>query len=68
MPVTIAIPEPTLSETDYNERSLTQYLAALEAAGARGIVVRLNEAQDRVARTLAGVEPIMAAISAADLP
>ena len=36
MPVTIAIPEPTISETDYNERSLTQYLAALEAAGATG--------------------------------
>jgi putative glutamine amidotransferase len=59
MPVTIAIPEPTLSETDYNERSLTQYLAALEAAGARGIVVRLNEAKDRVARILAGVDGIL---------
>jgi putative glutamine amidotransferase len=59
MPVTIALPEPTLSETEYNERSLTQYLAALEAAGATGIVVRLSEAQDRVARILAGVDGIL---------
>jgi putative glutamine amidotransferase len=59
MPVTIAIPEPTLSETDYNERSLAQYLAALDAAGATGIVVRLDEAQDRVARMLAGVDGIL---------
>jgi putative glutamine amidotransferase len=59
MTVTIAIPEPTLSETEYNQRSLPEYLAALEAAGATGIVVRLNEAQDRVARLLAGVEGIL---------
>jgi putative glutamine amidotransferase len=59
MPVTIAIPEPTLSETEYNERCLVQYLAALEAAGATGIVVRLNEAQDRVAHMLAGVDGIL---------
>ena len=55
----IAIPEPTLSETEYNERCLTQYLAALEATGATGIVVRLSEAQDCVARKLAGVDGIL---------
>ncbi len=59
MPVTIAIPEPTLSETDYNERCLPLYLAALEAAGATGVVVRLNEAQENVARMLAGVDGIL---------
>ncbi len=34
MSVTVAIPEPTGSDAAYNQRSLPQYIAALEAAGA----------------------------------
>jgi putative glutamine amidotransferase len=59
MSVTIAIPEPTGSDVAYNQRSLPQYIAALEAAGATAIVVPLNEPQDRVARLLAGVQGIL---------
>jgi putative glutamine amidotransferase len=59
MPVTIAIPEPTSSDAAYNERSLPQYIAALKAAGATPVVVPLNDAQDRVAKILVGVQGIL---------
>jgi putative glutamine amidotransferase len=59
MTVQIAIPEPTSSDPAYNERSLPQYIAALEAAGATGIVVRLRQRGDRVAELLAGVQGIL---------
>jgi putative glutamine amidotransferase len=59
MSVRIAIPEPTSSDPTYNERSLPPYLAALEAVGAKPVVVRLNELQDRVAERLAGVHGIL---------
>jgi putative glutamine amidotransferase len=59
MCVHIAIPEPTSSDTDYNQRSLPEYLAALRSAGATPIIVPLHERQDRVARLLAGVQGIL---------
>jgi len=59
MPIRIAIPEPTSSDTAYNQRSLPLYLAALHAAGATPIVVPLHERQDRVARLLSGVQGIL---------
>ncbi len=59
MSVTIAIPEPTGSDVAYNQRSLPEYVAALEAAGATAIVVPLSEPQDRVARLLAGVQGVL---------
>jgi putative glutamine amidotransferase len=59
MCVHIAIPEPTSSDTDYNQRSLPEYLFALRSAGATPIIVPLHEHQDRVARLLAGVQGIL---------
>lgn len=59
MSVVIAIPEPTSSDATYNQRSLPQYIAALEAAGALAIVVPVNGPQDRVANLLAGVQGIL---------
>jgi putative glutamine amidotransferase len=59
MSVMIAIPEPTGNDAAYNERSLPQYIAALEAAGATPVVVPLNDLQDRVAKMLAGVQGIL---------
>ena len=53
MSVHIAIPEPTSIDTEYNQRSLPPYLAALHAAGATPIVVPLHERPDRVAKVLA---------------
>jgi len=59
MCVHIAIPEPTSSDTAYNQRSLPAYLAALHSAGATPIIVPLHERQDRVARLLSGVQGIL---------
>jgi putative glutamine amidotransferase len=59
MTVTIAIPEPTSSDAAYNQHSLPQYMAALEAAGALPIVVPVNWSQDLVASLLAGVRGIL---------
>jgi putative glutamine amidotransferase len=59
MTVRIAIPEPTSSDTEYNQRALPQYVEALKAVGAEPVVVPLNETQDRVARLLASVQGVL---------
>ncbi len=59
MTTRIAIPEPTSCDTEYNQRSLPPYLAALRAAGAMPVVVPLHERQDRVARILADVQGVL---------
>jgi len=59
MTVQIAIPEPTSSDPAYNQRSLPQYIAALQAAGATAIIVPLHESQHSVARLLADVQGIL---------
>lgn len=51
MPVRIAIPEPS-TDTEYNQRSLPAYLAALHSAGAIAVLVPLHERPDRVAKLL----------------
>lgn len=57
--VRIAIPEPTSSDAEYNERSLKPYVDSLEAAGAEAVLIRLSEPQARVAQMLSGVEGIL---------
>jgi putative glutamine amidotransferase len=59
MPPRIAIPEPTSDEPEYNQRSLPQYVAAVEAAGAQPVVISLSEPQERVAKLLASVQGIL---------
>jgi putative glutamine amidotransferase len=59
MPVRIAIPEPTSSDAEYNQRALPQYVEALKAAGAEPVVVPLNETQERVAKLLASVQGVL---------
>ena len=59
MTVRIAIPEPTSSDPEYNQRSLPPYLAALHAAGATPIIIPLHEHQDRVAKLLEGVQGVL---------
>jgi putative glutamine amidotransferase len=59
MPIHIAIPEPTSSDQEYNQRSLPQYISALQSAGAVPVLIPLNESQDRVAGLLAGVQGIL---------
>lgn len=67
MPVTIAIPVPTKSDAAYNERSLPPYIAALEAAGAKALVVPLDISQEQVAKMLAGVQGILLSGSCCDV-
>jgi putative glutamine amidotransferase len=59
MSVHIAIPEPTSSDTTYNEHSLPPYLASLRSAGAIPIIVPLHSRPESVARLLAGVQGIL---------
>jgi putative glutamine amidotransferase len=59
MPVRIAIPEPTSSDPEYNQRALPQYAEALKTAGAEPVVLPLNEPQERVAQLLAGVAGVL---------
>ena len=59
MQARIAIPEPTSADTEYNQRSLPPYLAALHSVGAVPIVVPLHERQDRVAKVLATVQGVV---------
>ncbi len=67
MSVSIAIPEPTGSDSAYNERALPQYISAVKAAGARAIVVPLSESQERVAKMLSGVQGVLLPGSAFDV-
>lgn len=51
MSVRIAIPEPSI-DTEYNQRSLPPYIAALHSAGAIAVLIPLHERPDRVAKLL----------------
>lgn len=59
MHVTIAIPVPTSSDDAYNEAALPPYLAALEACGAKAMVIPLDEPQDTVAKKLSEAQGIL---------
>jgi putative glutamine amidotransferase len=59
MPIRIAIPEPTSSDLEYNQRSLPQYISALQSAGAVPVVIPLGESEDRVRTLLEGVQGIL---------
>ncbi len=59
MCVHVAIVEPTSLDSNFNQRSLPAYLAALRSAGATAVIVPLHERQDRVARLLAGVQGVL---------
>ena len=59
MSIRIAIPEPTSTDTEYNQRALPPYLAALHSAGAVPILLPLHERPDRVARLLATTHGVL---------
>jgi putative glutamine amidotransferase len=58
MSARIAIPEPSI-DTEYNQRALPPYLAALHAAGAVAVLVPLHERPDRVAKLLANAHAVL---------
>ncbi|HWE85832.1 MAG TPA: gamma-glutamyl-gamma-aminobutyrate hydrolase family protein [Terracidiphilus sp.] len=59
MTVRIAIPEPTSTDPAYNGRSLPQYIAAVQSAGAMATVIPLHERPDRVARLLSQTHGVL---------
>lgn len=58
MSLRIAIPEPSV-DTDYNQRCLPSYLAALHSVDALAVVVPLHERPDRVAKLLASTQGVL---------
>jgi putative glutamine amidotransferase len=59
MSVRIAIPEPTCTDIEYNQRALPQYLSALQAAGAEPLVISLRESPAQVASLLASTQGVL---------
>jgi len=59
MTVQIAIPVPTSSDEEYNQRSLGPYLIALEESGARAVVVPLDENPEQIGRLLREVDGVL---------
>lgn len=59
MAVRIAIPVPTGSDPEYNQRSLPPYVDALNAAGAEPVVVPLDDPRGQVAMLLAEVRGVL---------
>jgi putative glutamine amidotransferase len=63
----IAIPEPTSTDDAYNQRSLPQYMRAVEAAGGVPVPIPLQESSETQARLLAACAAILLPGSPADV-
>jgi putative glutamine amidotransferase len=63
----IAIPEPTSTDEAYNQRSLPQYLQALEAAGAVPVPIPLNASAAMQAELVSSCSGVLLPGSPADL-
>ena len=63
----IAIPEPTSTEPDYNQRSWPQYARAVEACGAVPVPIRLSESPATVANLAASCSGVLLPGSPADV-
>ena len=63
----IAIPEPTSTDEAYNQRSLPQYVRAVEAAGGVPVPIPLRESNETQARLLATCSAILLPGSPADV-
>jgi len=59
MTLRIAIPEPTSTDAEYNQRSLPPYLTALRSAGATPVVIPLDESPAHVAQLLTGTSGVL---------
>src|ERR1700760_4619368 len=63
----IAIPEPTSTEPEYNQRSWPQYAQAVEACGGIAVIVPLAESPSAVAKLVASCAGVLLPGSPADL-
>ena len=63
----IAIPEPTSTDEAYNQRSMPQYIRAVEAAGGTAVPIPLRESPASQAAILASCAAILLPGSPADV-
>ena len=63
----IAIPEPTSTDEAYNQRSLPQYIHAIEQSGGTAVAIALHEPRDLQANKLASCAAILLPGSPADV-
>jgi putative glutamine amidotransferase len=63
----IAIPEPTSSDIEYNERAWKQYASAVQAAGGQAVKIPLAASPAEVAQMASGVEGVLLPGSGADV-
>ena len=66
-PPRIAIPEPTSNDTAYNQRTLPQYIQAVEAAGAIAVPISLEQEPAEQKQLLASCSGILLPGSPADV-
>jgi putative glutamine amidotransferase len=63
----VAIPEPTSTDAAYNQRSLPQYIHAVETAGGAAVPISLHESRTTQASLLASCSAILLPGSPADI-
>lgn len=63
----IAIPEPTSSNAEYNQRSLPQYVNAIEAEGGEAVVIPTNATPHEIAKLMTSCEGVLLPGSPADV-
>jgi putative glutamine amidotransferase len=59
MTVRIAIPIPTATDSEYNDRSLSPYLEALKKTGAEAVIISLVEDKERQAELIATTQGVL---------
>jgi putative glutamine amidotransferase len=66
-PPRIAIPQPTSTDSEYNERSWPQYAEAIKRAGGSAVEIPLAESQDVLARLISTCSAVLLPGSGADV-
>ena len=63
----IAIPVPHSQKPEYAQRSLPQYVSAIERAGGEAIVIQLDQPSEAIARQITDCQAVLLPGSAADV-
>lgn len=63
----IAVPEPTSTDAAYNQRSLPQYVNAIEAEGGEALVIPAHATPHDIAKLVTGCEAVLLPGSPADV-
>ena len=63
----IAIPVPHSAKPDYAQRSLPQYVKAVEQAGGEAVVIQIDSAPEEIAKVITGCQAVLLPGSAADV-